>query len=91
MIGDHVSKQRSCSAKIKYEPFLDHNNSEPCCRSRCQFCPFTEELLKTRIKVKQFNIRIGILNSSTNLVVYLTECRSCSKYYVGSTFAPFKS
>ena len=31
------------------------------------------------------------MNCSTNLVVYLIECRSCSKQYVGSTITPFCS
>ena len=39
MIGSHVSKQRSLSAKIKCEPSSD-NKSAPCCRSRCQIGPF---------------------------------------------------
>ena len=32
-----------------------------------------------------------ILICSSNLVVYLIECKSCSKQYVGSTITPFRS
>ena len=36
-VTDHLD-----SAKIKCEPSSD-NKSAPCCRSRCQMCPFIEE------------------------------------------------
>ena len=42
MIGGHVLKQRSLSAKIKCEP-SSRNKCETCCRSRCQISPFIEE------------------------------------------------
>ena len=35
-------KDHLVSAKVKCEPSSD-NNSAPCCRSRCQICPFIEE------------------------------------------------
>ena len=92
MIGGRVSKQRSFSAKIKCEPSSD-NKSVPCCRSRCQICPFIEEtkIFQNKDKSETFDIRKGVLNCSTNMVVYLIECRSCSKQYVGSTTMLFRS
>ena len=46
-------------------------------------------LLQNKNKSDTFYIRKGILKCSTNLVVYLTECKSCPKQYVGSTITPF--
>ena len=42
-------------------------------------------------KSETFDIRKGISNCSSNLVVYIIECKSCSKQYVGSTITPFRS
>ena len=83
MIGWRKSKSLTdqlVSAKIKCDLSSD-NKSAPCCRSRCQSVPFIEEtkLFKTK----------GILNSSSNLVVYLTECKSCSKQYMRYTITMF--
>ena len=80
------------SAEIKCERPSD-NKSAPCSRSRCQICPFIEETktLQNKHKSEILDIRKGILNSSTNLVVYLMECKSCSKQYVGSTITPFRN
>ena len=85
-------KDHLVSAKIKCEPSSD-NKSAPCCRSRCQICAFIEETktFQNKDKSKTFDIRKGILNCSTNLVVYLIESKSCSKQYVGSTITPFCS
>ena len=38
-----------------------------------------------------FNTWKRILNCSSNLILYLTECKLCSKQYVGSTITPFRS
>ena len=77
-------KDHLVSAKVK---------SAPCCRSRCQICPFIEETktFQNKDKSETFDIRKGILNCSSNLVVYLIECKSCYKQYVGSTITPFRS
>ena len=85
-------KDHLVSAKIKCEP-SSGNKSAPCCRSRYQICPFIEETktFQNKDKSETFDIRKGILNCSTNLVVYLIECKSCSKQYVGSTITPFRS
>ena len=74
------------SAKIKCEP-SSNNKSAPCCRSRCQIFPFIKETktFQNKDKRETFDIRKGILNCSTSLVIYLTECRSCCKQHVGST------
>ena len=78
------------SAKIKRESTL-HNKSVPCCRSKCQICPFIEEtnFFQNKDKSETFDIRKGILNCNNNLVVYLIECKPCSMQYVGSTSALF--
>ena len=75
-------KDHLVSAKIKCEPSSD-NRSAPCCRSRCQICPFIEETktIQNKDKSETFDIRKGILNCSTDLVVYWIECKSCSKQY----------
>ena len=85
-------KDHLVSAKVKCEPSSD-NKGASCCRSRCQTCPFIEETKTFQIKDKSetFDIRKGILNCGSNLVVYLIECKSCSKQYVGSTITPFRS
>ena len=85
-------KDHLVSAKVKCEPSSD-NKSAPCCRSRCQICPLIEETktFQNKDKSETFDIRKGILNCSSNLVVYLIECKSCSKQYVGSTIAPFRN
>ena len=85
-------KDHLVSAKIKCEP-SSGNKSAPCCRSRYQICPFIEETktFQNKDKSETFDIRKGILNCSTDLVVYLIECKSCSKQYVGSTITPFRS
>ena len=82
----------SLSTKFKCEPSSD-NKSALCCRFRCQICLFTEEnkIFQNKDKSETFDIRKEILNCSTNLVVYLIECRSCSKQYMGSTITPFRS
>ena len=56
-------------------------------------CPFIEETktFQSNDKSETFDIRKGISNCSTDLVVYLIECKSCSKQYVGSTITPFHS
>ena len=61
--------------------------------SRCQICPFIEETntFQKKDKSETFDIRKGILNCRSNLVVYLIECKSCSKKYVGSTITPFRT
>ena len=60
MTGGRASKQRSFSAKIKCEPSSD-SKSVPCCRSRCQICPFIEETktLLNKDKSKRFYIKKG--------------------------------
>ena len=80
------------SAKIKTEASLI-SKSAPCCRPRCQICPFIVETdtFQNKDKSEKFDIRTGILNCSSNLVVYLIECQSCCKQYVGSTITPFRS
>ena len=85
-------KDHLFSAKIICELSSD-NKSAPCCRSRCQICHFIEEIniFQNKDKSETFDIRKGILNCSTNLVVYLIECKSCSKQYVGSTIPSFHS
>ena len=40
---------------------------------------------RNKDKCETFDIRKGILNCSSNLVVYLIECKSCSKQYGSST------
>ena len=47
--------------------------------------------LQNKDKSETFDIRTGILNCRSNLVVYLIECKSCSKQYVGSTITPIHS
>ena len=79
-IKDHL-----LSAKIECESSSD-NKRAPCCRSRGQFCSFLEE----RTKSETFGIRKVILNCSSNMVVYLVQCKSCSKRYVGSTITSFR-
>ena len=85
-------KDHLVSAKVKCEPSSDNKNA-PCCRSRCQICPFIEKTktFQNKDKSETFDIRKGILNCGSNLVVYLIECESCSKQYVGSTITPFRS
>ena len=46
---------------------------------------------QNKYKSQVFDITKGILNSSISLVVYLTECKSCSQQYVGSTIKPLRS
>ena len=86
-LKDHI-----VSAKIKCEP-SSVNKSAPCCRSRYQICPVIEETktFQNKNESETFDVTNGILNCSTDLVVYLTECKSCSKQYVGSTITPFRS
>ena len=91
MIGWRKSKSPKnhlVSAKVKCEPSSD-KKSAPCCR--CQICPFIEETknFQNKDKSETFDIRKGILNCSSNLVIYLIECKSCSKQYVGSTITQF--
>ena len=70
-------KDHLVSAKVKCEPS----------------CPFIEETktFQNKDKSETFDIRKGILNCGSNLVVYWIECKSCSKQYVGSTITPFRS
>ena len=58
-----------------------------------KFVNFIEEIniFQSKDKSETFDIRKGILNCSTNLVVYLIECKSCPKQYVGSTIPSFHS
>ena len=67
-------KDHLVSAKVKCEPSSD-NKSAPCCTSRCQICPFIEETktFQNKDKSETFDIRKGILNCSSILVVYLIE------------------
>ena len=64
-----------------------------CCRSRCQICPFNAETItfQNKDKSETFDIRKWILSCSSNLVLYLIECKSCSKQYVGSNITPFRA
>ena len=56
-------------------------------------CPFVEETktFQSNDKSEIFDIRKGISNCSIDLVVYLIECKSCSKQDVGSTITSFRS
>ena len=56
-----------------------------------KFVSFIEETktFQNNEKSELFDIRKGTLNYSINLVVYLTECKSCSKQYMGSIITPF--
>ena len=76
-------KDHLVSAKVKCEPSSD-NKSPPCCTSTYQICPFIEETktFQNKDKSETFDIRKVILNCSSNLVVYLIECKSFSKQYV---------
>ena len=67
-------KDHLVSAKVKCEPSSD-NKSAPCCTSRCQICPFIEETktFQNKDKSETFDIRKGILNCSSILVIYLIE------------------
>ena len=57
-----------------------------------KFILFLRKLkLQNKDKSETFDIRTGILNCRSNLVVYLIECKSCSKQYVGSTITLFCS
>ena len=50
-----------------------------------QICSFIEKTknFQNKDKSETFDIKKGILNCSTNLVVCLIECKSCSKQYSG--------
>ena len=60
------------SVNIKCESSED-NKSAPCCRSRCEICLFIEKTntFQNKSKSEMFNIRKGIWNCSSNLVVLL--------------------
>ena len=60
MIGGHVLKQRSLSAKIKCEP-SSRNKCETCCRFSAKFLLLLRKLklFKTRIKVKHLTLEKG--------------------------------
>ena len=73
-------KPKPVNAKTKWES-SSGNKSGPC---------FIEETNAFQDKDKTFDIRKGILNRSSNLVVYLIECKSCSKQYVCSTITLFR-
>ena len=86
-LKDHLD-----SAKIKCEPTSD-DKSAPGCRSICRTYPFVEEtkIFQNKDKSETFHIKEEILNCSTNTVVYLIKCRSCSQQHVGSTITRFCS
>ena len=85
-------KDHLVSAKIICESSSDNKNA-PCRRFGCQICTFIEETntFQSKDKSETFDIRKETLNCSSNLVVYLIECKSCSKQYVGSTITLFRS
>ena len=56
-----------------------------------QICPFRKNTFQNKDKSETFGIRKGILNCSSSLVVYLVQCKSCSRQYVGSTITPFRT
>ena len=74
------------------EPSSD-NKSAPCFRFWCRIRSFIEETntFQNKDKTETSDIRKGILNRSINLVVYLIECKSCFRQYVGSSITPFRS
>ena len=71
-------KDHLVSARTKCKPSSDN---------KCEICPFIEETktFQNKDKSETFDIRKGILNCIANLIVYLIECKSCSKQYVGNT------
>ena len=75
-------KDHLLSSKTKCES-SSHNNSALCCRSRCQVCPFIEETktFQNKGKSETFDIRKRVSNCSTDFVVYLIECKSCSNQF----------
>ena len=79
-------------ANIKCKLSSD-NPITPCCKSRCQLCLFIKEIntFQNKDKSKTFDIRKGVLNYSSNLVVYIIKRKSYSKQYMGSTIAPFRT
>ena len=79
-------KDHLVSAKTQCESPSD-NKSAPCCRSKCQICPFIEETetFQNKDTSETLDIIKWSLNCSSKLVVYLIECKSYSKQHVGGT------
>ena len=55
--------------------------------------PFIDETntFQNEDKSETFDIRKGILNCRSNVVVQLIQCKSCSKQYLGSAITPFRA
>ena len=68
------------------------SKSVPCGSKICQVCSFIngESVFSDSENKYSFDIRAGVLNCNSDHIVYLFECKSCAKQYVGSTITKFR-
>ena len=64
-----------------------------CSGKRCQICNVikTTDNFQVITKDKKYFIRKVNLNCNTSHVIYLIECKTCGKPYIGSTETPFRA
>ena len=78
--------------KAKVPTLEKTGTSKPCNKTRCQVCKFvksSEEFGNTD-KSQVFRIRCESLNCDSKFVVYMIQCKTCKKQYIGSTSTPFR-
>ena len=66
----------------------------PCGGKRCQVCNFIKDTDKFQVTTKDKNYFINTFNKvdcNSKYVVYLIECKTCGKPYIGSTETRFRS
>ena len=68
------------------------SGSKPCKGSRCEVCKYISctNTFSNKEGTKTYEIKGGNLHCSSQLVVYLVDCKTCKKQYVGSTKPKFR-
>ena len=74
-------------------PTLPKGECTSCAGKRCQICNVvkTTDNFQVITKDKKYFIRKVNLNCNTSHVIYLIECKTCGKPYIGSTETPFRA
>ena len=68
------------------------NCCKRCDRRNCQVCKYLTggHTFCNGEGTRTYNLRKGVLDCNSKLVVYKLQCRTCNKQYIGSTITPFR-
>ena len=78
--------------RAKVSPPECEGLSKPCGKKRCQVCKCIKEAdtFSNADNTEVYKIRTRTLDCDSSNIVYLVQCKTCNKQYVGSTVTPFR-